>query len=175
MTIMRWDPFRELEQMEREMDRIWGSGGQRRMPSQRRRAELAEMAAPAVDIWETSDAVMAQIAMPGVRPEDLQVSVTDNTLTIRGEMKPREAKEGERWHRQEIQYGMYDSTITLPPYANAEQVEANYENGVLTLRLPKREQSRARQIPVRASGNNSQQQGQQRTIEGQRGDQQQQR
>jgi HSP20 family protein len=159
MAIMRWDPFRELEQLERDMERMWSNWPFRRLPW--RRAELAEVTIPAIDMWETNDAVMIRAAMPGIRPEDLHVSVSEGTLTIRGEFKRREEREGDRWHRQEIQYGTYERTLSLPPYANTDQVEANYENGVLTLRMPKREQARAKEIPIRVTGN-----GQQRTIEG---------
>lgn len=161
MAIMRWDPFRDLEQLERDMERLWGGPVLRRLPW--RRGEAAESPAPAVDMWETNDAVMVQAALPGVRPEDLQVTVAEGMVTIKGEFRRKQENEGDRWHRQEIQYGSYERSMTLPPYANAEQSEATYENGVLTLKFPKREAARARQIPVKVTGNGQQQQ---RTIEG---------
>lgn len=161
MSVMRWDPFRDLEQLERDMERLWGGPVLRRLPW--RRGEVPEMPTPAVDMWETNDAVMVQVAMPGVRPEDLQVSVAEGTVTIKGEFRREQEQEGDRWHRQEIQYGSYERSLTLPPYANTEQSEADYENGVLQLRFPKREAARSRQIPVKVTNG---QRGQQHTIEG---------
>lgn len=159
MAISRWDPFRELMQMEREMERLLGGTMLRGMP--RRGERLSETMTPGIDVWETNDSLIVQAAMPGVQPDDLQVSVGDNTLTIRGEVRQQQVRDGDRWHRQEIQYGVFENVITLPPYANTEQVEANYENGMVMLRFPKREQARSRQIPVKAGTGQPQ-----RTIEG---------
>ncbi|MCX6022787.1 MAG: Hsp20/alpha crystallin family protein [Chloroflexi bacterium] len=165
MSIMRWDPFRDLETLEREVERSLGAPLFRRIPW--RRSEMAEVAAgPAMDMWETDDAIMVKAMMPGVKPDEIEVSVAEGVLTIRGQFQRREEKEGDRFHRQEIMYGMYQRSLALPPYANADMAEAHYENGVLTLKFPKKEAARSKSIPVQAQSNGGTGSGGRRQIEG---------
>jgi HSP20 family protein len=136
-----------------------------------------------LDVSETDDAYLIRASTPGMKPEDLDISVQNNTLIIRGEMRQQEEREGERWHLQERRYGQFQRTITLPNNVNADQVGAQYEDGVLTLTLPKSEEAKPRRISVSGEGQqqsgqqsaqrqsgqqrSAQQQSGQRTIEGQ--------
>jgi HSP20 family protein len=124
---------------------------------------------PLMDVSETDNAYMVQVSLPGIRPEDLDISVQNNTLTIRGEMKREEERQGERWHLQERHFGQFQRTITLPNNVDSNQVGAQYENGVLTLTLPKSEEAKPRKISVR--GNGQRQQGQQKQGQQQQGQQ----
>jgi HSP20 family protein len=88
--------------------------------------------------------------VPGIKPEDLDITVTKNTLTIKGEVRQEEEKEEERYHLRERRYGRFARSITLPTSVDADEIEANYENGVLTLRLPKTEEVKPKRIEVKS-------------------------
>ena len=147
MTITRRPgPFGELVSLRQAMDRLfedsfvrpgagaWGDG---------------ESLLP-LDIYRTDDALVVRAALPGVKPEDVDVTVEGGTLTIRGEFK-EEHREGERGYVfQELRRGMFSRTIQLPGDVSADQAQAAYEQGVLTLTLPRREEAKPRQIRVSA-------------------------
>jgi HSP20 family protein len=170
MTMLRrWDPFREMMTVRNQMDRLlndwWGESGDAgdggtgfplRLP---------------LDVSESDDAFIVCASMPGIKPEELDISVQNNMLTIRGEMKQEEERQGERWHLQERRYGQFQRSIALPNNVDPNQVGAQYENGVLKLTLPKTEEAKPRKISVSSDGQqqsgNGQQQSAQRTIEGQ--------
>jgi HSP20 family protein len=103
---------------------------------------------PALNVWEDDDNLYVEAELPGLKPEDIEASVIEgDQLTIAGERKP--ADEG-RLLRQECWYGRFSRTITLPADVNADEVEAAYENGVLTLTLPKMEEAKPKRISVKA-------------------------
>lgn len=104
---------------------------------------------PALNIWETDDALYAEAEVPGMKMEDLEVLVVGNELTIKGERKAPQ-QEGVTFHRQERGVGSFTRTIRLPVEIDADRVEATLENGVLTITLPKAEQCRPRKIEVKA-------------------------
>jgi len=106
---------------------------------------------PTVDIREDREHVTITMDVPGVRPEDVKISLENNVLTIRGEKQQVEEKKEERWHRYERSYGMFERSFTLPSTVNPEQIEATSDNGVLTVRIPKSEQAKPREIQVRSS------------------------
>jgi HSP20 family protein len=106
---------------------------------------------PAVDIFEDKDAVKIVAELPGVKPQDVKLSLESNTLTIRGEKK-QEAEEGnERVHRYERSYGSFERAFVLPSTVDGEKISAEYRDGVLTVTVPKAERARPREIPVRAA------------------------
>ncbi|MBI4496276.1 MAG: Hsp20/alpha crystallin family protein [Chloroflexi bacterium] len=146
MALTRWEPFRELETMREQMDRLM----ERFFPEFRGREalEAGTMSLP-LDIWETPEAINIEASVPGIRPEDLDIRVEGNVLTIRGEMKrEREIKE-ENILRQERRSGRCFRQVSLPATVQAEKAEARFENGVVTITLPKAEAARPKQIPVR--------------------------
>jgi HSP20 family protein len=106
---------------------------------------------PTVDIREDREHVTIMMDVPGVRPEDVKISVENNVLTIRGEKQQVEERNDERWHRYERSYGVFERSFTLPSTVNPERIEATGDNGVLTVRIPKSEQAKPREIQVRAS------------------------
>ena len=104
---------------------------------------------PAADVVEDKDHLKSTRELPGVRPEDVKVSVENHLLTIRGEKKQESEEKGERWHRYERSYGSFERSFTLPSTVDADRVQATAENGVLTLVLPKSERAKPREIPVK--------------------------
>ncbi len=106
---------------------------------------------PAVDVFESKDGVKIVAELPGVKPEDVKLSLENNLLTIRGEKK-QEAEEGnERVHRYERSYGSFERAFVLPSTVDGDKITADYRNGVLTVSVPKAERARPREIPVRAA------------------------
>jgi len=106
---------------------------------------------PACDVFEDKDAVKIVAEVPGIRPEDVKISLEDSLLTIRGEKKQQAEEKNERVHRYERSYGSFERSFTLPSTVDPDKIVANYEHGVLTVSIPKAERARPREIPVKAS------------------------
>jgi len=104
---------------------------------------------PAVDVFEDRDAVKIVAELPGVKPQDVKLSLESNTLTIRGEKKQEAEERSERVHRYERSYGSFERTFVLPSTVDGEKISAEYRDGVLTVTVPKAERARPREIPVR--------------------------
>lgn len=144
MAIVRWSPMREMLSVQDEMNRLLGDVFGRRsleegtLPWQ-----------PPVDIEETRDAYIVRAELPGLRQEDIKITVEDNRLALRGE-KRREAEEsGTNYHRVERVYGQFERSFTLTHLVRSEKIEAVYKDGVLTVRIPKAEEARAREIQIK--------------------------
>jgi HSP20 family protein len=104
----------------------------------------------ALDVAEDEDEFIVKASVPGINPDDLDITVTKNTLTIQGEVKQEEEREEERYHLRERRYGRFARSITLPTSVDADEIEANYDNGVLTLHLPKTEEMKPKRIEVKS-------------------------
>jgi HSP20 family protein len=104
----------------------------------------------AVDMYETDDAVVVKSALPGVKPEDVEISITGETLTIRGETKEEKEVEEENYIRREHRYGSFSRSLSIPTAVVTDDAEAQMEDGILTLRLPKAEEVRPKAIKVKA-------------------------
>lgn len=105
---------------------------------------------PAVDVFEDRDAVKIVAEVPGVKPEDVKLSIENNVLTIRGEKKQQAEEKSDRVHRYERSYGVFERSFALSNSVDVERIEARYENGILTVSVPKAEKARPREIPVKA-------------------------
>src|SRR5512140_1699363 len=112
-----------------------------------------------LDIAETEDEFIVKASLPGVRPEDVHITAHGDTLTIRGEMKAEEEKKGEHYHLRERRYGQFQRTVTLSTPISADKAQAQFENGVLTLRLPKAEEAKPKQIKVAPAAAGAQEKG----------------
>jgi HSP20 family protein len=106
---------------------------------------------PAVDVFEDKDAVKIVAELPGVKPEDVELSLENNLLTIRGEKKQEAEERSERVHRYERSYGSFERAFMLPTTVDGDKISAEYRHGVLTVTVPKAERVRPREIPVRAA------------------------
>ncbi|HEX5819022.1 MAG TPA: Hsp20/alpha crystallin family protein [Gemmatimonadales bacterium] len=105
---------------------------------------------PAVDITENKEVVRITTELPGVRPEDVKLSVENSILSIRGEKRSTHEEKTDRMHRYERQYGSFERTFSLPSTVDVERIEARYDNGVLTVELPKVEKAKPKQIEIKA-------------------------
>jgi HSP20 family protein len=106
---------------------------------------------PACDVFEDKDAVKIVAEVPGVRPEDVKISLENNLLTIRGEKKQQAEERNERVHRYERSYGVFERGFALPSTVDSDKIHAAYENGVLTITVPKAERARPREISIKVS------------------------
>ncbi len=138
-TLVRWDPFREMDAL---FDNAWS------MP--RVRWAGADACGPAMDVSEEDDKYLVKVSLPGVNPDDLQVTVVENVLTVAGEVKADE-KTDRRYHVRERRFGSFSRKVTLPVPVQGDKVEAEYVHGVLTLTLPKAEEARPKRIAVKVS------------------------
>jgi HSP20 family protein len=143
-----WDLMRELASMQDRMNRIWGNLGDRREDVSSRGAWL-----PPVDIYETdAKEIVLRAELPGLRREDIDLTVENNTLTVRGERREDDGVRDGQYHRRERVTGMFSRSFTLPNTVDGARVKAEYRDGVLTVKLPVREEARPRQIPVDVQG-----------------------
>lgn len=106
---------------------------------------------PACDVFEDRDAIKIVAEFPGVNPKDVKLSIENNVLTIRGEKKQAAEEKTEQVHRYERSYGVFERTFALPNTVDADKIEAKYQDGILTVLLPKSERARPREILVKAS------------------------
>ena len=140
MALVRWNPIGTLAGM--EIDRL------NRMFSALEHEAFNQAWVPAVDIYETdTHEVVIKAELPDVKKEDIGVSVENNVLTLTGERKPEESKR-EQFQRVERRFGSFSRSFTLPTSVDAGQIAASYKDGVLTIRLPRREETKPRQITV---------------------------
>lgn len=107
---------------------------------------------PPTDVFEDRETLKITMEIPGVRPEDVKLSLENNILTIRGEKRQEAEEKSERVHRYERSYGTFERTFVLPNSVDPDRIEARYENGLLVVNLPKAERARPREIPVSAAG-----------------------
>ncbi len=147
MSLIRWDPFSELSSLRRAMDRVFEDF----MPGRTFRGEGVEMGFP-VDMYETDDSIVVKASLPGISPEEVDISVTPEGLTIKGEHKEEQKTEHENFYRREIRFGSFARTIPLPSRVEYERAEADFENGLLTVKLPKAEELRPKSIKVKTRG-----------------------
>jgi HSP20 family protein len=158
MSIVKYDPFRDLRSLQDEVNRLFSmsfprSGGQQ--------DEIMRGAwTPSVDIYEGKDEIVLEAELPGMKPEDVDVSIENNIITIRGERRFEKKDESDNYHRVERSYGSFARSFTLPRNVVGDQAKADFSNGVLHVTLPKREEEKARKIQISGASNN-----QSRTIE----------
>ena len=157
MTLIRWKPIREVTawnpvsdvaeeivNMQKEIDRMFSrfNGGVTTDKS-------LEGWSPAVDIVEDDHQFVVRADLPGLTKEDVKITVENSQLTIRGEKREEEVKEGKNYHRMERSYGSFYRSFTLPTSALNSKIEAEYKDGVLTLTIPKAEEAKPRSIEVK--------------------------
>ncbi|MGE0786234.1 MAG: Hsp20/alpha crystallin family protein [Sandaracinaceae bacterium] len=132
--LTRWDPFSEISRLQSEM---FGAANPRAF-------------APAVDIREESDAIVLEAEVPGLTPEQIDVHVENNVLTLTGERSAVDEEKNDTYHRVERRFGSFTRAFVLPKGVDGEKIQANLEKGVLTLRLPKRPAPERRKIEIQA-------------------------
>ena len=134
-------PFREFERMRKEMDRLWDSFFERGP----RAGEVGEWY-PSLDVAETKNDVIVKAEVPGMDPKDIDISLSDSILTIKGEKK--QEKEGD-YHLTERCFGAFTRAIQLPAEVQSDKIEASYKNGILKVTLPKTEEAKKKEIKIK--------------------------
>jgi HSP20 family protein len=147
-TLTRWEPINDITNLSQRMDRMFeellGRGLRRFDEADRLRGSWS----PAVNILEKKDAIVITADLPGLKAEDVDVTVDNGVLTIRGERRLEEVSEGETYHRVERVYGVFERTFTLPNSVDINAIDAKFRNGEMVVTLPKREESKPRAVKV---------------------------
>ena len=150
--LTRWDPFQEMLNLRRTVDRFFDNATPDNSWPQ------STMWGLAVDVVENKDDFIVKASVPGINSDDLDVSYTDDTLTIKGEIKSDNEVKENQYHLRERRYGSFSRSISLPTKIKADAIETSYQNGVLSLRLPKSEEEKPKRIAIKV--------GDQKMIEG---------
>ena len=150
-AVTRWDPFFNFSTLQREVNRLFEGAAAQSSSSE---SGLTTWA-PAVDIYENGNELVVKADIPEIDKRDLDIRVENNLLTIRGERKFEKNISEENYLRVERAYGSFSRSFTLPNTVNTEGISAQYENGVLTLHLPKREEAKPKQIQVKVATSNN--------------------
>jgi HSP20 family protein len=152
-AVTPWRPFMDLTRWERDMDRMMEDFFGRRVrpwwPERLFRTDELDVRAPAVDVFEEKDDIVVKAEVPGMDKDNIQVTLTDHTLTIKGEKKKAEEIKEENYYRSERSYGSFFRTLELPKDVHADKVKATFKNGVLEVRMPKTEEAKAKEIKVK--------------------------
>ncbi|MGB6973845.1 MAG: Hsp20/alpha crystallin family protein [Terracidiphilus sp.] len=142
MTMIRWDPYREVAALQNRFNTLFREGNEGGSPGS------AASFMPAVDIYEDQNKVVLKLEVPGVEEKDLNVSVENHTLTVKGERKFEAEEKKENFHRIERRYGSFHRAFKLPSTVDTESVDAHYNAGVLKLELKKKPEAQPKQIKV---------------------------
>jgi HSP20 family protein len=148
MTLARWDPFRELEDMSDRLNRVFGRLPARLQEGGREAMTVSEWT-PTVDISETDREYVIKMELPEVKKEDVKVTVEDGVLTIQGERRMEKEEKGKKYHRVERAYGSFVRSFTVPDQVDESKVTAEFRDGMLNLRLPKSERAKPKAIDVK--------------------------
>lgn len=147
MSIVRYDPFRDLRTLQEEVNRLFTGNLGRGFDEE----GIARGSwSPNVDIYENKDQIVLEAELPGMKREDFDVSVENNVITLRGQREFEKKEESDNYHRVERAYGSFTRSFTLPNTVSTEGATADYSNGVLRVTLPKREETKARRIEIKS-------------------------
>jgi len=146
VSLMRWYPFSDARSLRRHTDRLFDDffRGLGLVPWQ-----SAEFVFP-LDLYETEESLVVKAPLPGVRPEDVDISITDDILTIKGESKSEDEVKRENYHRREVRYGSFCRSVPLPTQVEHDKADAVFEQGILTVTLPKTAEAKPKTIKVKA-------------------------
>ncbi len=144
MTLVRWEPVRELDSLQGEMNRLFDTFFSTGNDSSSR----ARRWVPAMDLVETQDALVLTADLPGMERDDVSIEVKDRTLVVSGERRDQHAEKAEGFYRVERSFGGFSRTLTLPDGIVSEQIEADFDKGVLEIRIPKPEERKPQRIQI---------------------------
>jgi len=148
-NLTRFDPVGEMVSLRSAMDRLFEDSFV--SPMSWRSLGNGETITPPIDVHETAEELVVTASLPGIRAEDLEITMTGQTLTLRGEFKADDEIKREQYLYRERRYGTFGRTVQLPVRVQGDRAEASFNEGILTLRLPKAEEVKPRQIRITAS------------------------
>lgn len=147
-NLTRWEPAREIMTLREAMDRLFDDAFTR--PFSLTREGGYSWPSPAIDMYQTDNDVVVKAALPGLNPEEVQINVTGDILMIKGEAKHEEERKDRSWHIREQRWGAFERSIRLPTGVLSNQAKADFQNGILTVTLPKSEEVKPKAITVKA-------------------------
>jgi HSP20 family protein len=143
-SLIRWEPMREMMTLREAMDRLFDDAFTRPLGM-----GAASSALPPIDLYHTTDEVIVKAALPGLKPDEVQISITDDVLTLRGEFKQEDQQQEATWHIREQRMGSFERSVMLPSQVQTDNAMADFENGVLTVKLPKAESVKPKTISIK--------------------------
>jgi HSP20 family protein len=143
-SLVRWEPFRDMMSLRDVMDRLVDDA------FIRPRDGMGMLTGPAIDMIENEDAVLVKATLPGMKPDEINLSITGDVLTIRGEIRSERNEEKGNYVLRERQYGSFSRSIPLPTSVVSDKAKAEFEDGILTLNLPKAEEVKPKTISIKA-------------------------
>jgi len=144
-NLIRWEPAREMMTLREAMDRLFDDAFTRPLS-----LGGSNLSVPAVDMYQTDNEVVVKAALPGIKADEVQINVTGEVLTLKGEVKQKEELKEKAYHIREQRWGMFERSIILPTDVVADKAKADFENGILTITLPKAEEAKPKTITVKA-------------------------
>lgn len=143
-NLTRWEPAREMMTLREAMDRLFDDAFTRPI-------NMGVVSGlPAIDLYQTNDEVVLKAALPGLKADDVQITVTADVLTLRGEFKQESEKKEATYHVREQRYGSFERSVMLPTDVQTDKAKADFENGILTITLPKAEAVKPKSISIKA-------------------------
>jgi HSP20 family protein len=150
MAVVRWEPFRELAALQNEMGR-WMNQVAGGVASPTGNGQSSTWL-PAVDVWETETELVLSFDLPGIKEDKIAVELDDNVLTVSGERERTQSHSNDRFYRFERRFGQFSRSVTLPSGIKEDDIEADYKNGVLEIRVPKPEEQKPKRIQIGSQG-----------------------
>jgi len=144
-NLTRWEPVREMMTLREAMDRLFDDAFTRPLS-----VRDGGWSTPAVDMYQTDNDVVIKAALPGFKADDVQINVTGDLLTIRGELKHEDEQNEKSWHLREQRWGSFERSVSLPTAVVSDKAQADFANGILTITLPKAEEVKPKTITVKA-------------------------
>ena len=145
-NLTRWEPAREMMTLREAMDRLFDDAFTRPLSIR----DGWSVSTPAIDMYQTDDEIIIKAAIPGMKADEVQINVTGEMLTLKGETKHEEEKKEKAWHIREHRWGAFERSVSLPTTVVADKAKAEFENGVLTITLPKAEEVKPKLINIKA-------------------------
>ena len=143
-NLIRWEPAREMMTLREAMDHLFDDAFTRPLTLR------DGWSAPAIDMYQTDDEVVVKASLPGVKADEVQINITGEVLTLKGETRQVEEKKDKAWHMREQRWGAFERAIALPTEVVADKAKAEFENGILTITLPKAEEVKPKVINIKA-------------------------
>jgi len=145
-NLTRWEPAREMMTLREAMDRLFDDAFTRPLSVR----DGWSMASPAINMYQTDNEVVVKASIPGIKAEEVQINITGDVLTLKGEVKQEEERKDRAWHIREQRFGSFERSIVLPTDVKSAQAEAVFENGILTITLPKADEVKPKTINIKA-------------------------
>lgn len=145
-NLTRWEPAREMMTLREAMDRLFDDAFTRPLSIR----DGWTMATPAIDMYQTDNDVVVKASIPGIQAEEVQINITGDVLTLKGEVKQEEERKERAWHIREHRFGSFERSVVLPTDVKSDRAEAVFENGILTITLPKADEVKPKTINIKA-------------------------